>query len=197
VRWRSRLIASVACPDRAKSTTSPGSEDLSPRSPAVQRRSAPLRWQARRWRTVGSRRRAARTRSSVVGRSHLNAGRAARRPSGEQKRAGVFARPPFLVSDGANMASPVVLMAQPLVGWPSRLQVASVGSARTMPVATARASVVRDSERRNRAAVGLVAGRIHRDGTRRRTGHSRRNHATSASSSRRSMAALTLRIGTR
>jgi hypothetical protein len=109
----------------------------------------------------------------------------------------LIARAPFLGSNGANLAAPVVLMAQRLVGRPSGPQSASVGSARTMPVAAARTIVIRDSERRNRAAVGLVAGRIHRDGTRRRTGHSRRSHATIASSSRRSMAALTLRIAPR
>jgi hypothetical protein len=51
-----------------------------------------------------------------------------------------------------------------------------------MPVGTARASVIRDNESRSRTAVGLVAGRIHRDGTSRRTGHSRRSQATIATS---------------
>jgi hypothetical protein len=98
---------------------------------------------------------------------------------------------PNLARPAATMASPGWLPMQRSAGWPRDRYGARVSSARAMPVGTARASVTRDSERRSRTAVGLAAGRIHRDGTSRSTGHSWRSHATIACSSRRSMAALT------
>jgi hypothetical protein len=64
-----------------------------------------------------------------------------------------------------------------------------------MPIGKAKARTPRESERRNRTAVGVIAGRIHRAGTSLKTGDWRRARATIRFPSRLSIAALTaLRI---
>jgi hypothetical protein len=59
-----------------------------------------------------------------------------------------------------------------------------------MPTGIAAARTPRESKRRSRTAVGATAGRIHRAGTSRNTGHWRRAQATIRSSSRLSIGAL-------
>jgi len=65
-------------------------------------------------------------------------------------------------------------------------------SATMMPVGKAKARTPRESKRRNRTAVGAIAGRIHRAGTSLKTGNCRRAQATITFSNRLSIAALTV-----
>ena len=64
-------------------------------------------------------------------------------------------------------------------------------SATMTPVGKAKARTPRESERRNRTTVGVIAARIHRAGTSLKTGDWRRARATIRFASRLSIAALT------